>query len=210
LKGAALGAALFFCLGAGAEPRVQRLVEQALKLQGRAKAPRQPLQSILLELADYHGEEEADFRGRTLPIGPWARRELALHYMKHGDFSTALTHFRELGKDYEGKAVLDPEGNSESAEGAALRGELQAGLALARLGGGKGVLDALKDQIEELQARFGSESGNSRIAWQALNEALELDAASEKVRRKERAKFMKREKDPLLRQEWESLQQAKP
>jgi hypothetical protein len=202
-----------------ADARVQRLFDQAVKLQRRSKAAVEPLKSILTELSLYHDNEEASYlsdvgaegkRSGPIPLAPWALRRLAQQDMARGDFEEAILHYHELGERFSGLKVIEPsdgpEAGSERAEAASLRGEIEAFLEFAKKSGAKDVKDALDTRLETLQEKFAGEispSGTSygRLALRYLREALDLDKASPKAWRKANLAFAKRESSAELKAE---------
>jgi tetratricopeptide (TPR) repeat protein len=232
MKRAALGAALFFVsapLAAfeleekpglkAADERVQRLFDQSVKLhrraQGNPKMPAEPFRSILTELSLYHEDETATYlsdmgaegtRSGPIHFAPWALHRLALFEMQQGSYEEALRHFQDLGERFSGAKVIEPAdgvmASDEKAEAASLRGLIEAFLALAREQEAKGVVGALKDRIELLQEKFGTEAqpGHeskgtySELALDALWRALVLDQANYKQWQKATLAFLKREK----------------
>lgn len=245
LKKAALGAAFFIAIQAGsveldekpglkpADARVQRLFDQAVKLhrraQASAKAPAEPLRSILTELSLYHENEEATYlsdhgneetthlsdrtvykRSGPIPVAPWALYRLALQDMARGDFEEAIVHYHDLGERFSGLKVIEPSdglaAQNEKAEAASLRGEIEAFLEFAKKSGTKDVDDALDSRLKTLQEKFGAEASPggmtySRRALQYLREALAIDKADAKTWRKANLTFAKREALSELREE---------
>src|SRR6185503_12809304 len=142
-----------------ADARTQRLYDQVVKLHrrfaGQKKYPSEPFKSLLTEVSLYHDDELASYLSdmgaegtRSAPVhfAPWAQQRLALMSMQQGAYAEAVIQFRELGERFAGAQVIEPADGEwasvEKSEAAALRGEIEAALALAAQEGGKKVSDA--------------------------------------------------------------------
>ena len=198
-----------------------RLFDQGLRYSRRFDASTQkrpePLKSILIELSDYHEDEQAaalatdgKARGVLMPIGPWARARLARLDEELGDDEAALDEYQRLGDDFKGLDVVHPDASSgifrEPAEIAASRGKLELlrrGLAQSK---SAAAMDQAFDILVDFEKNYGSLSATcgvscgtyGSVALRTLWDLLEAKQAPAEEWKARTLKLVSYEKDPQL------------
>ena len=100
----------------------------------------QPLKSLLIELSDYHDEEEAlTPGGASVAIGPWALNRLAQVTLEAGEPERAFACYEDLGLKYAGLEIWAGPGGAlpQMAELASLLGRIQVLQVFLRKGASK-------------------------------------------------------------------------
>jgi hypothetical protein len=195
-----------------------RLFDQAVKLSRQFDSgvdkKTEPLKSMLIELSDYHEDEQAGallkdatIRGEVAPIGPWALARLARMQIQLGDNQEAASLYQRLGDEFKGLEVLEPDSGRlrEKAEVTSLLGQLSAIQAQLAFGKNEDLRDLANGLILSLQKNYGQVAvacpaapcgSYGSVALRALWDLLTITQAKAEEWRAKTLKLLKRESDP--------------